>query len=113
MEQIDTLLEKYDYFKYAQIRSVESSSDTSKTITLVVQDDEGEDINTVSIEFKDIKESRILVNSVLAFLDMASGISIIKEHDLYGFAVGSGTSMAHVNSAPMFIIASDIAIEEK
>jgi hypothetical protein len=113
MEQINDLLEKYDHFKDAQIRSIQTTSDDSKTVTLVVQDDDGEDINTVNIEFKDIKESRILQNSVLPFLDMVSGISIVKDHELYGFAIGSDTAMLHVHNAPLYIVASDIKIEEK
>ena len=113
MEQINSLLEKYNNFKDAQIRSIQPLSDSSKVVTLVVQDDDGEDINTISIEFKDIKESKILQNSVLSFMDMGSGISIVKEHGLYGFALGSGTAMLHVHSAPLYIIASDINIEEK
>jgi hypothetical protein len=80
---------------------------------MVVEDDEGEITNTVRIEFKNIKESRLLQNSVLPFLDMMSGISIVKEHDLYGFAVGSDTAMLHVHNAPLYVVASDISIEEK
>lgn len=113
MKNINALLEKYDHFRDAQIRSIESSTDGSKTLTIVVQDDDGEDLNTIRIVFKDIKESRILQQSVLSFLDMMNGISIIKEHDLYGFAVGSGSAMLHVYSAPMYIIASEIDIDEK
>lgn len=113
MEQINSILEKYNHFKDAQIRSVQSLPDTSKVVTLVVQDDEGEDLHTINITFKNIKESRILQNSVLSFLDMMSGISIIEEHGLYGFAVGRGSAMLHVHNAPMYIIASDIEIEEK
>lgn len=114
MEQINRLLEKYDHFKFAQLRLIESPADRSKvTITIVVQDDEGEDMNTVRIEFTNIKESRLLQNSVLPFLDMMSGISIVKEHDLYGFALGSDTAMLHVHNAPLYVIASDISIEEE
>lgn len=113
MEQINSLLEKYNHFKDAQIRSIQTLSDTSKVVTIAVQDDDGEDLHTISIEFKDIKESKILQNSVLAFMDMGSGISIVKEHNLYGFALGSGTAMLHVHNAPLYIIASDITIEEK
>lgn len=113
MEQINSILEKYNHFKDAQIRSIQSLSDTSKVVTLVVQDDDGEDLHTITIEFNNIRESRILQGSVLPLLDMMSGISIIKEHDLYGFAVGRGTAMLHVHNAPMYIIASDIKIEEK
>lgn len=113
MEKINTILEKYNNFKDAQIRSIQPLSDTSKMVTLVIQDDEGEDLNTVNIEFHDIKESKILINSVLPMLDMMSGISLVKEHGLYGFAPGSGTAMFHVHSAPMYIVASEVTIKEK
>lgn len=112
MEEINTLLEKYNHFKYEQIRSIQQLPDASKIVTLVVQDDEGEDVNTIKIEFKDIKSSRILVDSVLAYLDMTSGISIVKDHGLYGFAIGSGTAMLHVQNAPLYIIASDVKVIE-
>ena len=112
MEKINTLLEKYDNFVAAQIRSIQQLPDSSKIITIVVQDDDGEDINTVKLIFNGINNSKILIDSVLPFLDMMSGISLIKEHNLYGFAVGRGDTMFYVHSAPLFIVASDVTIEE-
>ena len=112
MEEITTLLQKYNNFKYEQIRSIQNLSDSSKLVTLIVLDDEGEDINTIKLEFSGIKSSRILENSVLPMLDMTSGISILKENDLYGFAIGSGTAMLHVHNAPLYIVSSDIKIVE-
>lgn len=114
MEEINALLEKHNKFKYAQIRSIEQLSDDTRTVTIVVLDDDGEeDLHTVKIEFIGIKSSRILVNEVLGYLDMSFGISIIKENDLYGFALGNGSAMLHVHNAPLYIVASDIKIEEK
>ena len=51
MDKINTLLEKYDNFKWAQMRSIQQLEDSSKILTLVVQDDDGEDIQTIKIEF--------------------------------------------------------------
>ena len=113
MEEINSLLKKYDNFRAAQLRTIQQLPDSSKIITIVVQDDDGEDINTVKLTFNNINNSHILVDSVLPYLDMMSGISIIKEHDLYGFAVGRGDTMFYVHSAPLFIVASDITIEEE
>ncbi len=110
MDAIDTLLKKYNNFKYEQIRSIDQLPDSSKVITLVVQDDDGEDTNTIKLEFTNINDSKILVNSVLSYLDMTSGITIIKENNLYGFAIGSGTAMLHVHNAPLYIVSSDIKI---
>jgi len=112
MEEINALLQKYNNFKYEQIRSVQHLSDGSKVVTLVIQDDDGEDTNTINLTFSDIKDLRILENSVLSYLDMGDGITIIRENDLYGFAIGSGTAMLHVHNAPMYIVASGIKIEE-
>lgn len=111
MKEIEDLLQKYNHFKYEQLRSVKQQPDT-KIVTLVVQDDEGEDVNTVNITFRGINASRILENSVLSLLDMGSGITLIKENNLYGFALGQGTTMLHVHNAPLYIVASDVEIEE-
>jgi hypothetical protein len=113
MEKINTLLEKYNNFKDAQIRSIEQLPDSSKLVTIVLQDDDGEDLNSVKLEFSNIYESRILQNSVLPFLDMMSGLTIIKEHDRYGFALGHGTSMVHVQNAPLYIVSSEMKVEEE
>ncbi len=113
METVNTQLEKYDNFKAAQLRSIQQLSDSTKIITIVIQDDDGEDVESVNIEFKGINSSNLLVDSVLPFLDMMSGVSIIKENDLYGFAIGKHSAMLHVRSAPLYIIASEIKIEKK
>lgn len=110
MDEIYALLEKYNNFRYEQIRSIEQLPDSSKIVTLVVQDEDGEDTNTVKIEFTNVKDSKILVDSVLSYLDMTSGISIINENNLYGFAIGHGDAMLHVHNAPLYIISSDIKI---
>lgn len=112
MEKLNALLAKYNNFKYDQLRSIEPLTENSKRVTLVVQDDDGEDVNTIKIEFNGIKDSRILEAGVLSFLDMSSGITLLKENELYGFALGSGSAMLHVHNAPLYIVASDISIEE-
>lgn len=111
-EAIAQLLEKYNHFRYEQIRTVKQLSSTHKIVTVVVLDDEGEDVQHVEFEFRDIKNSKILVDSVLSLLDMTDGITLLKENDLYGFALGSGTAMLHVNNAPMYIIASEVEVRE-
>ncbi len=112
MENIGAILKKYNNFKDAQLRSIYPLSDSSKVLILVIQDDDGEDLNSVEIEFSNITKSQILDNSVLSYMDMGFGISIIEEHGLYGFALGQGTAMLHVHNAPLFIIASEVKIKE-
>jgi len=110
MENVSALLEKYNNFKGDILRKIEKTSDTSYILTIAIQDDDGEDLNNVVIDFTDVLRSKILVDSALPYMDMMSGLTLIKENGLYGFAVGRGTAMLHVNSAPLFIVSSNINI---
>ena len=112
MEKINAVLEKYNHFKLDQFHSIEKPSEDTIVVTLVVQNDDGEDTHHVKVTFNKIKESRLLVNHALAFLDMMSGISILKERDLYGFAIGKCQAMLNIISAPLYIVSSEINIEE-
>ena len=111
MQKINTLLEKYDNFRGAQIRSVEYISLTERIVTIGDEDEDGEDMYAVKLRFTEIQSSKILEQSVLSYLDMSSGITLIKENDLYGFAIGKGSAMLHVHNAPIYIVASKIKID--
>lgn len=111
MQEINTLLEKYNNFKGAQIRSVEYISLTERIVTLGDEDEDGEDMYSVKLTFSDIQSSKILEQSVLSYLDMSSGITLIKENGLYGFAIGKGSAMLHVHNAPIYIVAAKIKID--
>ena len=112
MEKINALLEKFNHFRYAEIRSIQTAEDGSVIITVAVQDDDGEDTDKFRIVCTGIKEKRLLVNSVLPFLDMMSGISIIAERNMYAFAIGSCDTMLPMLNAPLFVTCTDIAMEE-
>ncbi len=110
MEEINALLSKHNHFKYEQIRSIENLPDNAKLVTLVIQDEDGNETDVVKVEFSDITASRILENSVLPLIDMSDGVTIIEEHNLYGFALGRGTAMLHVHNAPLYIVAGGIKV---
>lgn len=112
MEKVNALMERYNHFRLDQIHSIEKPADDTIVVTLNVQNDDGEDTHHVKITFNKVKESRLLVNHALAFLDMMSGVSIIKERNLYGFAIGNCPAMLNVLGAPLYIVASEIDIEE-
>jgi len=112
MEQLSALLAKFNHFKDAEIRSLQAPSEDTVIITLAVQDDEGEDTDKVRIECVGIKDKRLLLNSVLPFLDMMSGIGLICERDLYAFAIGSCDTMLHVLNAPLYVVCEGMKIEE-
>jgi hypothetical protein len=113
MKDFTTLLEKHDQFKDAVFRTIEVPDDSTVRFTLAIQDDWGEDTHEVTVELTGVTDSRLLQNSMLGFLDMMSGASVVFERNLYGFAIGNCSAMLCVKSAPMYAIGADINIEEK
>jgi len=112
MENIQPLLAKFNHFKDAEIRSIHTPAEDSAVITIAVQDDDGDDTDTIKIECTGIKEKRLLVNSVLPFLDMMSGISIIEERNQFAFAIGRCDTMLSVLNAPLYVVSEAIGLEE-
>ena len=111
MQEIDTLLEKYNNFRGTQIRSVINITEDSKVITFTEQDEDEQDIYVVKITFTGIESSKILNRDTLAYLDTFSGITLIEENGLYGFAVGSCNAMSNIRNSPMYMVASGIKID--
>lgn len=112
MENIDALMEKYDHFKDAVFRTIQKPSDRSVMVTLAIQNDDGEDTHEVKIMFMDVIEARLLENSVLPFLDMMRGVTFIHERDRYAFALGHSGDMLHVKNAPLYIISTEMTLED-
>ncbi|MBT5935642.1 hypothetical protein [Sulfurimonas sp.] len=78
---------------------------------MALQDDDGEDISSVKLEFININSSRTVPDTALSYMDMMSGIAIIYENEKYGFAIGCGTTILAIHTTPLFIISDDIKIE--
>ncbi|HHH20203.1 MAG TPA: hypothetical protein ENK86_06815 [Campylobacterales bacterium] len=113
MEAINALLAKYDDFRDAQFYSITAPSKGTYVVTLAVLDEDGmEATHHVKLTFSGATNVRLLENSMLGFLDMMSGVSIVYERDLYGFAIGRCSAMLNVQSAPLYLIAPNLEIEE-
>jgi hypothetical protein len=41
---------------------------------------------------------------------MMSGVSIIKEHELFGFSIGNCSAMLAVLNAPLFVVAKSVQV---
>ncbi len=113
METIQTVTTKYNRFKDAEIRSLYTPDDTSVVITLAVQNDDAEDIAKIKVTCDNITDKRLLVNEVLPFLDMMSGVSMFEERNLHAFAIGQCDTMLHVVNAPLYVVCKTLTIEEE
>lgn len=106
---VNSFLKEFNNFKEASFRNIEGTSETSLLMTLIITDDDGEDLNKVVLEFIGVSKFKILENSVLAYLDMYSGINILKRSDdTLAFVLGQFNDTKNIYDSPMYIIASNI-----
>lgn len=113
MEKITSLLEKYDTFKDAQLRSLEQPAEDAITLTIAILDEDFmQDVQHVVLKFSGVKESRLLENAMLPYLDTMFGVNIIHERDMYALAVGQADALIHVHMSPFYIIAKELDVEE-
>ena len=115
MQEIQKLLEKFDNFKYAEFRSIQTLSKTSMLLTFIVQDDDGEETDKVVFQLDGVNEARLIENNVLAYLDMTDGISIIQYNDdIYAFSLGkSNDDLLAIKNTPLYAIASGISFNQE
>lgn len=112
METLQPLLNRYDHFRDFEIRALHAPMQGAIAVTLVEQNEEGEDERAVAITFEGVSDARVLQSAVLPFLDMMRGISIIHERDRYAFAIGRCDTMLHALNAPLYIISTAVSVEE-
>ena len=114
MQEIQKVLEKFDNFKYAEFKSIQTLSKTSMLLTFIVQDDDGEETDKVTFQLDGVNEARLIENNVLSYLDMTDGISIIKYSDIYAFSLGkSNDDLLAMKNTPLYATASEINVNQE
>ena len=112
-KELDSFLKRFDYFKDSELRSVEITSPTTIKITLAGQDSaRGFDWITVEFELDSVSDAKLLESSKLSFVDMAEGISLLNEDNLFGFAIGQYQNLSGIKNATIYMISSSIKYKE-
>ena len=105
--------ERFLDFKDAEFRSLEIINPLEIHLVFAVQDKARDfDWITLRLEFFGVKDARLLENSKLSFLDMADGVTIIKDENSLAFAIGEYNTLTAIKNSPLFIVASDMKHEE-
>lgn len=113
MIDFTALLTQHNYFKGTRIESLRRIDENTLAFNIIIDNDDGEPITLVTFTFSDVYDARLLDNSVLPFIDMMSGITLLTENGRSAFCVGQHDAMLHIQSAPFFIICDAITFEEK
>lgn len=113
MNTVTTLVEQHDHFRDSRIESLQRIDDTTLKLRIIVEDDDAEPTHAITCTFKGVIDARLLDNSVLPFVDMMGGITVLEENGRTAFAIGAHNAMLHIQNAPFFIICDAIEMHEE
>lgn len=108
---LKNLLERIDYARQGEIRSVTPLSPTSISIHLSVQDiARGYDWIDVAFRIEGVSDAKLVSDTILRSLDMSEGITV--EITPGGAALAIGEYAGRPQDAPLYIIGSTVGYEE-
>lgn len=108
---LKNLLERIDFAREGEIRSLTPLSPTSIEIRFSVQDiARGYDWIDVLFRIDGVYDAKLVSDTVLRSLDMSEGITAEMTDKQCGFAIGCYSGRA--NEAPLYILGTSMGYEE-
>ena len=106
-------LERFSHFKDAEFRSLEVTSPTDIKAVFAVQDSARDfDWITLTLEFSEVSDARLVDGNKIAYIDMSDGISIIKDGNFIAFGIGECYNISTIQNATCYIIAAALNSSE-
>ncbi|MDD5716958.1 MAG: hypothetical protein PHW64_04070 [Sulfuricurvum sp.] len=108
---LKNLLERVDFARQGEIRSLAPNSPTSIDIRFSVQDSaRGYDWIDVLFRIEGVNDAKLVSDNVLRGLDMSEGITV--EVTPKGAALAIGSYAGRADEAPCYILGTSIGYEE-
>ncbi len=108
-----TLLERIDFAKDGELRSVTMNSPTTFSLRLSVQDgSRGYDWIDIIFEVSGVSDARLLEDTQLKMVDMSDGVSIVIENGAAALGIGSYETLENITNAPLYLCGSAVKYEE-
>jgi len=108
-----TLMQRIDDAKGALPIALDIITPTHITLSLNLQD-KTRDYDWIGMAFEctEVSDASLIDNNQLSYLDWDEGITLIKEADQWGLAVGNYQSLSHLKDARLYIVAKTIKVKE-
>jgi len=112
-KDLPNFLSRFGNFVDAEIRSINVLSPTTIKIVIACQDTRrGFDWLTISLEYYNIIDTKLIENTKLPLVNMSDGVSLVYEDGSYAFGVGKYNNLSGIKSAVSYIISSTLKYEE-
>ena len=109
----ETFLNRFNYFKNGEFRSIEIINPTTITVSFAGQDEALEyDWKTIHFEFSGVQDAKLLDDSKCLFVNMEDGVSIIKSNNSISFGIGKCSEISAIKTSSFFIEAKSIKYTE-
>ena len=110
---IPAFLKRFNNFKDAEFRSIDLISPLQIKLVFAVQDEaRAFDWITISLEFNGVVDARLLEHNRLSLVDMSDGINIVKDGELFAFAIGECYNISNIKNSVCYLIANDLKYQE-
>lgn len=106
-------LDRFCSFRDAEFRSLEIVSPLQVKLLFATQDSARDfDWITIELEFTGVSDARLLQQHQLSLVDLNYGITILKEENIFAFAIGECYNLAAIKNSSCYIIASSFKYKE-
>ena len=110
---LESFLKRFDGFRSGELREIKVISADTILVTLATQDSAREfDWVSISFEFNDIINAKLLEEAKLKLIDMSDGVSIISIDNKFAFGVGECYNISSIKNSTCHIISSTLKYEE-
>lgn len=112
-KDVAAFMQRFDNFRDGEVRSVKIISPTQMQVTLAGQDNaRAFDWITITFEFNNIRDARLLEESKLHLIDMSEGITCLYEESSFAFGIGQSYDMSSIKNTTSYIISENLKYQE-
>jgi hypothetical protein len=111
--KLQEFLQRFDYFRNGEFRSLEVLSPIQMSALFAVQDSaRGFDWLTIELEFAGVSDALLLGENKLSLVNMEDGISLFFDDNTFYFALGEYNTPQSIKNSNCYVVAQSVKYKE-